>query len=315
MTATRLNKSSTLTLFDGQLASVEQVLHGLRHGSVTGTGTARGVLLADEQGTGKTAVSVVAVNTMGFGRILIVCPASLRSTWRTEIRRWQTLKHLIYDVTADNLDMYPPDFIARLSSGWVIVNYDLVHKIPALKATLWDLLICDEAVALKSHQARRTTAVFGGVYRKRRVEPIPANKYLLLTGTPIPNRIEELATLVEILDPDNWTFKRLVSEYYEGDPEVDKQRQVTGIPRNLHILQAKLRQTIMVRCLKEEVLKKLPPKVYVPLTLPLNPFSIVGMNFARMFKTRTILLRKLQKHPNDRELQRQLHGRSQFAQD
>ena len=49
-------------LFPGQVASVEAVLHGLRHGAVTGTGTARGVLLSDEQGTGKTAVSIVVAN-------------------------------------------------------------------------------------------------------------------------------------------------------------------------------------------------------------------------------------------------------------
>ena len=106
-----LPKAATApALFPGQVASVEAVLHGLRHGSVTGEGTARGVLLSDEQGTGKTAVSIVAANAMGFQRILIVCPASLRAVWEEQIERWQTLNRLIFHLTADNVGLYRPIF-------------------------------------------------------------------------------------------------------------------------------------------------------------------------------------------------------------
>jgi SWI/SNF-related matrix-associated actin-dependent regulator 1 of chromatin subfamily A len=301
-------------LLPGQVASVEAVLHGLRFGSVSGEGTARGVLLADEQGTGKTTVAIVATNAMRFQRILIVCPASLRAVWEERIERWQTLHHLVFHLTADNIGLYRPDFFSRLSSGWVIINYDLIHKVPDLKAAPWDLLICDEAIKLKSHQARRTTAVLGGLYKKRHVAPIPANKILLLTGTPIPNRIEELATLVEVLDRDNWTFKRLISEYYEGNPDVDQQRRVTGLPRDLHILQAKLRSTIMVRCLKEDALPDLPSKSYETAVIPLNPLGIVGMRFARKLKARRALLAKLREKPKDRELKLQLHSLNEAMQ-
>jgi len=310
-------------LFPGQVTSVEAVLHGLRHGSVTGTGTARGVLLSDEQGTGKTAVSIVAANAMNFQRILVVCPASLRSVWDAQIHIWQTLRHPIYHLSDANLGLYRDEFLPGLACGWVIVNYDVVHKYPGLKDAPWDLLIADEAIALKSHQARRTTAVFGGTYKKRRVEPIEATKYLLLSGTPIPNRIEELATMVEVLDPDNWSFKRLIEEFYEGDAEVDQNRRITGIPRDLHLLQHKLRSTIMVRCLKDEVLE-LPPKSYETAVVPLNPFSVLGMAFTRKLKTRQILLSKLHRQPKNVALQTQTtrlagnpaaHGRRLLVQD
>lgn len=281
----------------GQVASIEKVLHGLRHGAVTGKGTARGVLLADEQGTGKTAVSVVAANVMQFRRVLIVCPASLRAVWDTQIRIWQTRYNLIYHLTASNIGLYAPDFLPNLRSGWVIINYDIVHKYPGLKDSPWDLLICDEAIALKSYQARRTTAVFGGRYNRKRVEPIEATKYLLLSGTPMPNRIEEIATLVEVLDPDNWSFKQLIQECYDENAEFDRNRRVDGYvdEGKLHILQHKLRSTVMVRCLKEDVLPNLPPKSYETALVPLKWSSVLGMEFGRMKRSRLILMHKLRR--------------------
>jgi SWI/SNF-related matrix-associated actin-dependent regulator 1 of chromatin subfamily A len=272
------------------------------------------VLLSDEMGTGKTPVSIVVANAMNFQRVLVICKDSVRAVWDTHIRRWQSLKHPVYHLDASNIGLYRPDFLARLSCGWVIVNFDICHRWPGLKDSPWDLLIVEEATKLKSYGARRTTAVFGGKYRKKWVAPIPAKKYLLLTGTPIPNRIEELATLVEILDPDNWNFKQLVHDYYEGDPEVDQQRRVIGSPRNLHVLQAKLRSTVMVRCLKEDALPDLLPKIYETISIPLDPMSVVGMNFARRLKAREILVSKVFRWPKDRDLKRQLLGLNEAMQ-
>src|SRR6202007_545786 len=93
-------------------------------------------------------------------------------------------------------------------------------------------------------------------------EPIPANKALLLSGTPFLNRPDELYTQIHYLDPSNWpTFKGFVKAYYAADAKIDDQRRVTGEARNLDHLQRKLRKTIMVRQQKSEVLD-LPPKQY-----------------------------------------------------
>jgi SWI/SNF-related matrix-associated actin-dependent regulator 1 of chromatin subfamily A len=69
----------------------------------------------------------------------------------------------------------------------------------------------------------------------------------------------------------------------------------------------------MVRCLKDNVLD-LPPKTHETITIPLNPLSIVGMEFARKLKARKILLSKVFRWPKDRELQRQLHGLTEAMQ-
>ena len=92
MTSQGLSNPDGKSLNDGERKSVEDVIHVLQHGATSGTGNAKGVLLADEMGTGKTIVSIVAANTLRYRRILVVCPAHLReTTWLNEIRAWQTL--------------------------------------------------------------------------------------------------------------------------------------------------------------------------------------------------------------------------------
>ena len=117
----------------GQPKSIQDTIHVLRHGAIEGTGTARGALLADEMGTGKTIVAIVAANTLGFRRILVICPAHLReTTWVNEIRAWQTLGHLVVPVKATS--QYDPAFLPSITSGWVIINYDILGRHPEIKA-------------------------------------------------------------------------------------------------------------------------------------------------------------------------------------
>jgi SWI/SNF-related matrix-associated actin-dependent regulator of chromatin subfamily A-like protein 1 len=246
------------SLTRGQPKSIQDVIHVLRHGAVEGTGTARGALLADEMGTGKTIVAIVAANTLEFRRILVICPAHLREMWVSEIRTWQTLGHLVIPVKATS--QYEHAFLPSITSGWVVIKYDILSRHPEIKAHPWDLLICDESHLLKNFMARRTCEIFGGKYQGERIEPIPVEKALLLSGTPFLNRPDELYTQISYLDRTNWpTFKGFVE--YEADASVDDERRVTGEPRNLNELQRKLRNTIMVRQLKCDVLD-LPPKVY-----------------------------------------------------
>jgi superfamily II DNA or RNA helicase len=128
---------------------------------------------------------------------------------------WQTtLDHLIIPVKATS--RYEPRFLASITSGWVIINYDILSRHPDIKENRWDLLICDESHLLKNPMARRTCDVFGGKYRSKRISAIPADKALLLSGTPFLNRPDELYTQISYLDPSNWpTFKEFVKSYYD----------------------------------------------------------------------------------------------------
>ncbi len=244
----------------GQLKWVQDVIHALQYGAIIGLGSAKGALLAPEMGTGKTIVTIAAANTLGFRRILVVCPAHVGETWINEITAWQTLGHLIFPIKATS--QYDATFLPSITSGWVIINYDILQRRPEIKARSWDLLVCDESHLLKNFSARRTCEIFGGKYKHERIEAIPAKNAVLLSGTPFLNRPDELYTQIHYLDPTNWpSFKSFITEYYDEGTRSDDLRRVMGQPRNLDQLQQKLRSTIMVRQLKEDVLD-LPPKHY-----------------------------------------------------
>ena len=77
-------------------------------------------------------------------------------------------------------------------------------------------MIVDESQRLKNHAAKCTVQVFGGRYKGKRLEPIPATKTILVTGTPFMNRPEELFTQIHYMDQANWaTFKQFIQQYYE----------------------------------------------------------------------------------------------------
>lgn len=110
----------------------------------------------------------------------------------------------------------------------------------------WDCLIVDECHFIKNGKAARSKAVY----------KITSNKKLYLTGTPIANRPGEMWPIVLSLDPERWKDKwNFFHKRYCGGST----RGVTM--ENLPELQRTLRETVMIRRLKTEVLKELPSKV------------------------------------------------------
>lgn len=149
-----------------------------------------------------------------------------------------------------------------------VVNYDILHTLqPEIHEAEFDLVICDEAHYLKSGQkSRRGKMVFGIEPTKKqaeagvpRVPGIMSKRRLLLTGTPIANRPAELFPLIQYLDPVRWNnFFRYGIRYCAGN-QSGGHWDFTGAS-HLDELQEILRSTIMVRRLKKDVLKELPPK-------------------------------------------------------
>lgn len=217
-----------------------------------------GTLLADEPGLGKTAQAIVVSNCHPeFKRRLVICPASLKENWRREIRKWQTPAAPIFVADSKTL----PDMI-----GWVVINYDVLAKHEeALFKIQWDFIVCDEAHYLKNPDAQRTKMVFGlKPSRKQAAAGVPAVPALhapvrmLLTGTPICNRPKELYPLIEYLNPLQWGSKwKFFARYCDASIENGWNNKGAS---NLDELQDRLRNSVMVRRLKKEVLADLPPK-------------------------------------------------------
>lgn len=217
-------------------------------------------LIADEPGLGKTCQAIGVVNCMPeVKRILVICPASLKENWRREIQRWQVVKRPVFVADSKML----PDM-----HGWVIVNYDVLHKHEDIIHSLeFCVLIADEIHYCKNKDSRRSKMVFGIKPTKKQrdagvpeVPGIRAKKKMLLTGTPICNRPMELFPLINYLDPVAWPdFFKYALRYCDADRE-GGYWNFKGAS-NLFELQQKLRETLMVRRLKKDVLKDLPRKL------------------------------------------------------
>ena len=161
--------------------------------------TNRGAMLGDVMGLGKTVEAIVTANALGPRRILVVCPASVLLTWRREIWKWQRLGLPVFLIQA-GCDANINHALLKWSvDGWFIINYDILANFPELKASSWDLLIIDESHKLKNPAAIRTQQLFGTDL----MPPPPAEKVLLLTGTPIVNYINDLYTQLNFLDFDH----------------------------------------------------------------------------------------------------------------
>ena len=226
------------------------------------------VLLADEMGIGKSAEAIGVSNALPeIQKVLIICPATLKGMWEREWQRWDVKKLSVGIVKK----VIP-------TTNVVIVNYDILRKFRCeLRNIAWDLLIADEAHYLVNKKAIRTREVLGGIKRDAqkviidRVKPIYAHKRLFLTGTPILSRPKDIWPLLQILDPDglgsNWhAFAKRYCELFELQKynPVTKKMEHLGWKwdgaSNLSELQSEMRKRFMVRRLKCEVLKELPPK-------------------------------------------------------
>lgn len=221
--------------------------------------TRRAVLFGDEPGLGKTIQAIGVLNCKPeLRRILVICPASLKLNWRRELEKWLVRKRPI--LVADG-----KTFVA-LADGIVIVNYDVLNRhLEILRSTEWHAIISDEAHLCKNPKAIRTKCIFG--YRPRKKDrakgdedqpALTAHMRMLLTGTPITNRPIELYPLIAYLDGPRWSSYWKFAQRYCGASEMNGWD--TSGASNLEELQTILRETVMVRRLKKDVLTELPPK-------------------------------------------------------
>jgi SWI/SNF-related matrix-associated actin-dependent regulator 1 of chromatin subfamily A len=210
-------------------------------------------LIADEMGLGKSVQAIGIINsTPESKKVLIVCPASLKVNWYRELRTWLVNKSLTVGIAQGG---YWPD------TDVVIINYDIIsrHR-ETLDSFDWDLVVLDEAHYIKSPEAIRTKAIIGGkVGRGQKAQsfsPLKAKRRIALTGTPILNRPGELYSMLNWLDPREWA-----SRFYFARRYCAGGWGMFDGASNLEELQLRLRQSLMIRRLKKDVLTELPPKM------------------------------------------------------
>lgn len=237
-----------------------------QRGGIAYASNHRDTLFGDEMGLGKTIQAIGTINADKTARsVLIICPASLKLNWQREFTKWDT-KNLSVEIIKPNTKKFP-------EADVIIVNYELLTKWQdPIRARAWSILIVDEAHYVKNPKTKRAQEIFGRktTRKKERADgtieerpplpPIKAERRLFLTGTPIVNKPVELWPLIQALDPDGLgsNFMKYALKYcnaYKGRFGWD----FSGAS-NLDELQELLRSKFMVRRLKSDVLKELPPK-------------------------------------------------------
>lgn len=219
----------------------------------------RNVLFADEPGLGKTIQAIGLSNAdQSIHSVMVICPASLKINWSREWAKWCVKGLSIGIVSGRSTDNWS-------QSDVVIINYDIVPAhLEAIHARNWDLLVCDEAHGMKNPKAKRTAAILGCRADKSKdieaMDPIAAGRKAFLTGTPIVNYPVELWAIIHALCPERFATKGTFTRRY-CDLHYNGFGWSSRGASNLDELHSELRANCMVRRLKKDVLKELPPKI------------------------------------------------------
>ncbi len=196
----------------------------------------RKVLLGDEMGLGKTIQAIAAMTHIhaenaGFCHILVVCPASVLINWSREVGKFSNIStYILHGADIDEV------FGRWIEYGGVaITNYESMGKIVDRidNRMLLQMLVIDEAHYIKNPDAKRTMYI-------RRLDN-ESERIVLMTGTPLENKVDEMCNLIDFVRPD-MTAK------------VREMALLSHVPEFRETL-----APVYLRRTREQVLKELPP--------------------------------------------------------
>lgn len=168
-----------------------------------------GVILADEVGLGKTIEAGIVISQYWAERkrrILIVAPSSLRQQWKQELFEKFLIPAELLDSTSKVRLLGKS---SAIPSEVLICSYEFLQRNEIELMRSWDLVVADEAHRLRSYWNGRAkvAGAFADVVRN-------ASKTILLTATPLQNKLEELYGLVSVFDPDYFHSLEAFRERY-----------------------------------------------------------------------------------------------------
>jgi non-specific serine/threonine protein kinase len=220
-----------------------------------------GACLADDMGLGKTiqVLSLMLVLKEEAGKkrkpCLLVAPASLLANWAAEIARFApTLNVMVAHPSAmptEKLTSLGTDDLADVDL--VITTYGFLARLPSLAATPWQLAVLDEAQAIKNPAAKQT----------RTVKQLRAQARIALTGTPIENRLSDLWSIFDFINPGLLGSSKEFSSYI---------KRLADRPQNPYGALRELVRPYILRRLKTDksIIADLPDKTEVKTFCPLS---------------------------------------------
>lgn len=256
------------------------------------------ILLADSMGLGKTPQGSMYLRYKENSLpAIIICPASLKLNWQKEIKHWSGLKS--YVINGKTPEYLSDEFIKKYPV-WII-NYDILgsedkdekleeqkrkeyckendlkYKKKTLKVYGWcdtiieknfKTIICDEAQALGESTTIRTRAV------SQICEGLSKSKKIMISGTPYETRTSQFYSLLHIIDPEGFNNEWKYKYRYCNPVKTFFGWKFDGLS-NAEELHNRISK-FMIRRLKEDVLKDLPPKIrsVIPLQITDNERKI-----------------------------------------
>lgn len=222
------------------------------------------LIIGDEPGLGKTLQSIAIIDIANAYPCLVICPASLKINWQREVEKFTDKKAL---VLSNSTGTTWPYLIQMRMYHVAIVNYESLRKFfvwdtgGAKSFRLKDVVFCphikmfrsiiiDESHRVKDPSAQQTIFCKGLASGKK--------WRILLSGTPVVNRPEDLVSQLSIMGRLNEFGGRqqFLAQYGEGD--------------NLDELSSRLYSTCMVRREKAKVLTDLPDKTRCDLYVEIS---------------------------------------------
>jgi len=202
-------------------------------------------ILADDMGLGKTIQGIGVAELLsaeaGISKVLVICPASLKSQWRLEIKRFADRTcQLVLGSAEERAAQYDN------SCFFTICNYEQVLRdINSIETVKWDLIILDEGQRIKNWQTKTSQTT----------KSLRSPFALVLSGTPLENRLDDLYSIVEFIDD-----RRLgpAFRFFNTYRVIDEKGKVLGY-KNLDELRKKLKP-VLLRRTRKGIMSELPPR-------------------------------------------------------
>jgi hypothetical protein len=210
---------------------------------------AKRLLLADDMGLGKTTQAIAACHALyeseQVERGLLIVPAALKDQW---VREWQATTDRVPILAVEGNATERAQQLEQTQRGFLVMNYEqLLRDLASVRRFAPSLVILDEAQRIKNWATKSSAYVMS-------LEP---EWRLVLTGTPLENRLEELATLLDWVDDTALAPKWRLAPWHTAWGN-ERSNERLGA-RHLGTLRERLAPCLLRR-VRREVLSQLPPR-------------------------------------------------------
>lgn len=218
-------------------------------------------VIADEMGLGKTlqaiATAIAKKRVFGFGKTLVVCPASLKDQWKKEIEKFTQEKALVVEGLPEERERQYRDN----EHYFTIVNYETILRDSlVINKAGFDFMILDEAQRIKNYETKTASSV----------SRLKVKHVLVITGTPIENRLIDIFSILSAINPGFfgplWEFSY---QHCLFDP--NNLNKINGY-YDLQKLNKRLEE-ILLRREKRKVIEQLPNVQQFNIPVKLSPLQ------------------------------------------